>query len=179
MKRSFGREYTKGTTLFLICAALLVIVLFFFLWIAPLQDSLAVLDEEIAVAKARVDIQEKIRPLYAKLAEKAKSDESARLPLPKKESLPKLRIESILPAFSEIAKKHDMKIESFNPVIEALDQTPGRLRVDMSIVGNFFDFRELLVDMGAVPYVESIEEIQIERADTMKRINMKVWLLVS
>lgn len=179
MRRLTDGMYNKGTTLFLVCAGLLVIILFFILWVIPLQNSLAELDEEIAATKARVDIQEKIRPLYAKLAEKAKTEEVEKLPLPAGKPLPRLQIESILPAFAEIANKNDMKIASFNPVIAGLEKTSGRLRVDMTVLGNFFDFRKLLIDMGAIPYVETVEEIQIERVENMKKIDMKVRLLVS
>jgi hypothetical protein len=46
----------------------------------------------------------------------------------------------------------------------------------LQLSGDFFDIRKFLVEIGSIPSLEHIEEINIRSARTSKELNLKIWL---
>jgi len=53
---------------------------------------------------------------------------------------------------------------------------PGILRLMIQVIGEFQDLRELLLDLGGLPYLEHIEIIQINSFGTKNKINLTIWI---
>lgn len=179
MKRMLYRTYRHSTTLFLVCSGIFVVVLFFILWVFPLQKTLENLDRDIREIKGRVELQEKLRPLYKQLQAREKSTLSEKLPVPQRDTLPKVEIDSVLPTLSEIGRKTKMEIISVNPDVTVLEKDPGSLLVNATIQGNFFDLRNFLIEMGKISYLEKIGAITINQSGAQKKVNLRIWLAVS
>jgi hypothetical protein len=47
----------------------------------------------------------------------------------------------------------------------------------LRLSGNFYKFRDFLVDLGSIPYLEHIEEINIRPVKTARELEIKLWLL--
>ena len=179
MKRILFRTYRHSTTLFLVCSGIFVVVLFFILWVFPLQKTLENLDRNIIEIKARVELQEQLRPLYKQLQSRDKSDMSEKLPVPRRNTLPKVEIDSVLPTLAEIGKRTKMEIISVNPDVTVLEKDPGSLLVNATVQGNFFDLRNFLIEMGKISYLERIGAITINQSGGRKKVNLRIWLAVS
>jgi hypothetical protein len=46
----------------------------------------------------------------------------------------------------------------------------------LRLSGDFFKIREFLIDLGSIPSLEHIEEINIRSAKTTKELRLKIWL---
>ena len=55
-------------------------------------------------------------------------------------------------------------------------QDTGYLSMQLRLNGNFYKFREFLVDLGSIPSLEYIEEINIRPLKTSRELEIKLWL---
>jgi hypothetical protein len=44
--------------------------------------------------------------------------------------------------------------------------------------GDFFNLRKYLINLGAIPYIQHIEEISIQQKPAAMEFNMKIWVAV-
>lgn len=180
MKKRMQEELRgKSTPVIIVLLGLLVIVVFFFLCIVPLQKSLDDMDVEIAGMKERIEIEKKLMPLYMKLEKKSEVELPELYRVPEKKELPRYQIEDVLPTFARIAEESDMAIVSIDPDIIGLENKPGLLEIDVVIQGDFFNFRNFLIEIAGIPYLEGIGEIKVERVASSLKFGMKILLAVS
>ena len=178
MKKPMILKFQPGTTFFLICSSVVILLLFFMLWIYPKQQYLQKLDRDIVTAKAQLELQEKLRPLYMRLAAQSKAGTMNRLTVPSQTSLPKLQIDTIVPALSDIAKRSKVEIISLNPDLAVLQSNPASLLVNASLQGTFENFRGFLIELGKIPYLETVGKIDIQQGDMIKKYKLEIWFAV-
>ena len=179
MKRMQKRLGGKSTPVIIAPFGLVVLVVFFSLWIAPLQKSLDDMDWKIAGMKERIEIEKRLIPLYLKLEKKSKVELPELYCVPEKKELPRYQIEEVLPTFARIAEESDMAIVSIDPDIVGLENKPGLLEIDVIIQGDFFNFRNFLIEIARIPYLEGIGELKVERVASSLKFGMKILLAVS
>lgn len=169
----------KSASIMIVLLGLVVLVLFISLWIVPLRKSLDDMDLKIAELQERIEIEKKLMPLYVNLEEKIKMELPKLYPIPEKKTLPRYRIEEVLPTFARIAEESDMAIVFIDPDIIGLGNEPGLLKIDVVIQGDFFNFRNFLIEIAGIPYLEEIGEIKVERVASSLKFGMKILLAVS
>ncbi|MDD5434238.1 MAG: hypothetical protein PH343_02290, partial [Nitrospira sp.] len=101
------------------------------------------------------------------------------LPLPSKESIAREDTDRIFMTFSDIARKTGMDVVSVVPNINSLAGNIKFLSVNVIVRGNYFNFHKFLNIAGEVPYLEHIEEIEIQQTPEGREYRMKLWLSVS
>jgi len=178
MKTSMTVRYQPGATLFLAGSGIVILLIFFLLWIFPKQQYLKQLDGDIITVKTQLELQEKLRPLYMRLAAQNKAGMMERLTVPPQASLPKLQIDSIVPALSNIAKKSKLEIVSVNPDLSVLQANPASLLVNANLQGNFTNFRDFLIELGKIPYLETVGKVDIQQAGMIKKYKIELWYSV-
>lgn len=157
---------------------LLVVILFVFLWYIPsgkTMDELAVKTNDI---KFRIEEQRTLAPLYQSLKTRMEKKASEVLPLPEKGVLSHKDIATLPMVFRTEAKKSGMSLTSAVPNPETVTSGGKFLLVNAIIRGNFFDYRKFLINLGAIPYVQHIEEISIQQKPDAMEFNMKIWVAV-
>jgi hypothetical protein len=55
-------------------------------------------------------------------------------------------------------------------------QDTGYLSMQIRLNGDFYKFREFLVDLGSIPSLEHIEEINIRPLQKSREFEIKLWL---
>jgi hypothetical protein len=158
----------------LICAG--AILGFFLLAIHPYQNYLAGLDREIKSLDAQIKEQQKLFPVYKLLLKKVNITKKITLPFPGKSKFDREKTDEISCIFEEIAKKSNLSAVSIVPNVNSLVQGSGRLSISLGLKGDFFEFRNFLIRLGAIPSLEHIEKIQIQTAGEIKEFGMKVWI---
>jgi hypothetical protein len=88
-------------------------------------------------------------------------------------------MDAISATFREIAKKANIDIVSASPDLNFLGSESRFLPINAIIRGDYFNFRKFLIGLGEVPYLERIEEIQIQQNEDTMEFKIKVWLAVS
>jgi hypothetical protein len=63
-----------------------------------------------------------------------------------------------------------------NTDVSALTGKSGFLQIRITLTGAFMDFRGYLVDLGTIPSLEVIEEIQIRATEGSRELKIKIWM---
>ena len=166
---------SQSVLIFLICAV--GIVAFLFLIILPSQKNSAELDGEIDALNARIEEQRILTPVFHSLLNRAKTAAPSMLPSPEKTNLTHGDMNNISKEFQEIAARHDLKLEEVKTDVSSMMQDSGYLMMRLRLTGNFYKFRDFLVDLGSIPFLEHIEEINIRPVKTARELEIKLWLL--
>jgi len=160
----------------LICLSGVLII--FVAGIIPEYFSLVRLEQQMKSIQFQIEEQKSLYPIYHMLQNKTHTKEVRILPFPKKIPLSRAEMDAISATFREIAKKANIDIVSASPDLNFLGSESRFLPINAIIRGDFFNFRKFLIGLGEVPYLERIEEIQIQQNEDTMEFKMKVWLAV-
>lgn len=158
----------------IICAG--GILAFIVLAIYPYHKSLVRLDRQITKTESQIEEQMALFPIGKELLKSVMQKETRGLPFPKKAGLDRNNAADISVIFEKIARKSDLEIISIIPDIKSLTEQADLLSVKTVVKGKIFDFREFFIEIGKLPYLEHVEEIQIQPAEGVKEFSLKVWL---
>ena len=87
-------------------------------------------------------------------------------------------ISTISAVFGDAARSSGMSLVSANPQISAMAGGAQTLPVNVTLQGNFMNFRKFLISIGGIPYVQHIEEIFIQEAPNTREFRLKILLEV-
>jgi Tfp pilus assembly protein PilO len=174
MKKLLSILPTQSLIYFLICGAgILVYVL---LIIVPAQRTSAELDKEFVKISDRIEEQRILKPVFESLLKQAKKKKPTELPAVKRAALKRTDISKLSENLQEMAFRHGLKIQDLNTDVSALTGKSGFLQVRINLTGAFMDFRDFLVDLGTIPSLEVIEEIQIRAIEGSREFKIKIWM---
>ena len=168
---------TRSFVYLLICS--LGILAFVAIALYPSQRSLNSMDREISEIQRSIEEQNILFPVYAQLQNRIQLKGSDILSSPDGIKLSMDNIEELPSIFEKIAKKYNLTALSVAPDLMSFGSVSGFLLVDVVIQGKFLDFRNFLIELVNLAYLEEIEEIRIERAAKAKKFNLKIWLAMS
>ena len=152
------------------------ILAFFLLIILPSKKTAAELDREIEKLTVRIEEQRILAPVFHSLLQRAKMKGPSELPSPEKSKLTRGDMNAISTVFQDIAGKHNLKFEEITADVSSLAQETGYLLMRLRLSGDFFNIREFLIDMGSIPSLEHVEEINIKSTKNSKELRLKIWL---
>ena len=159
--------------------ACVVVALFVLVLLYPSYRSMVKLERDIADIKTRIDIQKNLLPIYSELVKKSEAVVPDKFSLPEPNKIPKNNIDLILSIFRGVASKSGMELTLVNPDFTTLTRGAGEIMINATAQGGFFNFRDFLIELGRVPYVRRIEEIEIQQRAVDKEFKMKIWLSVA
>jgi Tfp pilus assembly protein PilO len=174
MKKLLSILPTQSLIYFLICGA--AILFFVFKIIVPTQKTSAELDKEFVKISDRIEEQRILKPVFDSLLKQAKKKNPTDLPAANKEALDRTDISKLSENLQEMALRHGLKIQDLNTDVAALTGKTGFLQIRINLTGAFMDFRDFLVDLGAIPSLEVIEEIQIRAIEGAREFKIKIWM---
>ena len=80
--------------------------------------------------------------------------------------------------FKDMAQKSKMELLSVSPDINSLVGGSAAMLVHATLKGDYYNFRNFLIELGDRPFVEKVEEIEIQQVPGTKEFRLKVWLVV-
>ena len=134
------------------------------------------MDKEIDTIERQIKEQKILFPVYENLLKEGKFKKPGTLPYPQKAKLGRHETERIYLIFGDKARKSNLSLVDVIPDVESLSESSESLIVNLLIKGNLLDFRDFLVRLGEIPYVENIEEIKIQPTEGVKDFRLKVSL---
>jgi hypothetical protein len=158
----------------IICAG--GILAFIALAIYPYHKSLARLDREIKKTESQIEEQKALFPIGQELLKSVMQKETWGLPFPEKTGLGRDKAADISVTFEKIARNSNLEVIRIIPDIKSLSEQAGLLSVTSVVKGKFYDFREFFMEIGRLPYLEHVEEVEIHPAEGVKEFSLKVWL---
>jgi hypothetical protein len=158
----------------LLCGA--GVIAFIILIIIPNQNISDELDQEIEKLSDRIEQQRILRPVFDSLLKRAKTEHSIDLPKIKIEKLDRGDVNRISKVIQDMAGRYDLKIEDIRTDANEILNDTGYMLMRVHVTGDFMKFREFLMDMGAIPSLEQIEEIIIRAIEGNREYKLKIWL---
>ncbi len=155
------------------------ILAFILLAIIPYQKALVNLDKEIKSITARIEEQKIFFPFFKDLLKKARYKDPELLPFPKRAKLARNNTDIIASVFREIAQKCNLKIESIIPDINSVIEDSGILMINLFMKGDFFDFRNFLIGLYKIPYLEHTEQIKIQTVQGSKELEFRLKICLA
>ena len=153
-----------------------IIILFVLVTILPLSMTNRTLAGENDKIKAQIEEQKQLRPIYASLLEEMKKKELLVLPHPESEKLPRENTARFKNDFRSLAEKSKVKVLFFTPDLGTLSGSSSSLLHRVTLKGEFGSFRKLLIELGGVPYVDKIEDVEIRQNNDSMDLKMKIWV---
>ena len=166
------RIHTSNLLYLGIC--MLSIIAFFFVGIYPNLKSLDEVDEEIGALNHKVRTQELLYPVYLRLLAEITHRSPTKLPIPKSHKISTNDLTGINKAFMDIANENNATFISAVPDASNYLEDMGYLTLNVSFAGDFFDLRSLLLAVCRLPYLEAIDQMQMETVNEKKRLIIKM-----
>lgn len=166
---------TRSLTL-LIAGLVIILIL---VWIGFYNHrTIARLDAEIHDLNTKINTHQSYAPMTKQLFDRMKVRAERHLPLPAKAKLSAEQRDQIPLIFREMAQKAKLDLVSLNPDINSLVGGSPVMLVHATLKGDYYHFRNFLIELGDRPYLEKIEEIEIQQLPGTKEFRLKVWLAV-
>jgi hypothetical protein len=147
--------------------------------IVPQQMSVTRLDNKIAGIQFQIDEQKSLQPYYQMLHAGPQSGRSKVLPFPPKAPLSRAKIDTVPSIIREEAQKAHIDMVSASPDLYALGGENKILLVNVTLKGDFLNFRKFLIGLGGVPSLDGIEEIRVQQNEDSMIFRMKIWLALT
>ncbi len=163
-------------SLMILAVCVVGILAFFLLIILPSERAAGELDQEIKELNARIEEQRILTPVFHSLLKRSKVLPPSDLPVPERTKLTHGDINTISSVFQEMAARHNLKLEDVKTDVSSMVEDAGYLSMQLRLNGNFYKFREFLVDLGSIPSLEHIEEISIRPQKASRELEIKLWL---
>ena len=164
----------QSIVLFLICGV--GILVFIVLVILPSQRLSAELDQEIGSLHSRIDEQKILSPVFKSMFARTTAPAPSDLPAPPKTKLTRAEIAGMPKRLQEMAAAHRLSTKEVALDINTATDVSGRLLIRFSAHGQFPDLRGFLVDLGAMPCLEGIEEINVKTVEGGQDIGLRIWM---
>jgi len=178
MKKNWFDTVPPRSLMYVICC-FAVLIAFIVIVLLPSYRSLGELDHEVEKIESRIKTQQRLMPFYMRLVKKTEEKVPSRYPLPGVKAIPEKSIDLIPSIFKGVARRSSAELVLVNPDFTTLAKGKGRILINATMRGSFVQIRRFLIEMGAVPYLQHIEEVDIHQRTDGKELKMKVWLNVS
>ncbi len=164
----------QSLIIFAVCAV--GILVFILLIILPSEKAADELDQEINSLNTRIEEQRILTPVFHSLLKRSKMAPPSDLPVPEKSKLTHGDVNTISNVFQDIAARHSLILEDVKTDVSSMVADTGYLSMQLRLNGDFYKFREFLVDLGSIPSLEHIEEINIRPRKKSRELEIKLWL---
>lgn len=146
--------------------------------ILPLYLKISGQVEENNKLKLQIKTQKELGPVYQTLVNSNENKKVLALPHQDKTALPRIEAQKFQKDFYHAAQKSGLKIVLFTPDINTSISPSMSFLHNISLKGEWADFRRMLIELGAIPYVDRIEEIRIQQSTNAMEFKMKVWIAI-
>ena len=156
----------------------LAIALFVGVAIVPAFFSMAESEREIEQVEFELERQQKLFPIFVKLLKASREKSPELLPLPETTKLSRGNTDQATVMLRELAADSNLKVENIVPDMQTILKGSKFLKVRAVFSGDMDDFRDLLVKLGGVPYLQHTDNFKLQtmEASHQLRFGLTLWL---
>ena len=151
------------------------IIAFILLVIYPQRQSRKSLDLEIDRLSTRIEEQKVLAPLFKELTSKEQFKIPENLPFPKRKKLTKEEARQLSFTVQKVIQANDFAVENIVPDVNTLMDGSGFLKLSLVAVGDFYQLREVMLQLSEIPYLEHFELLKVEAFDDLIKVTLKLW----
>jgi len=155
-----------------------VILIVGLLMIYPNYRTLTALDRNIWQLKVNIENQKLLFPLFQRLLKEINLKLPEGVSEPKQEKLSPEKEQTIVSTFHGMADSVGLKVLEISPDVASTLDGSGYLLMNLAMEGDFHKIRELLLEVGKLPYLGKIERIKLQNTAKggQKEVHLKIWL---
>ena len=151
------------------------IILFVLLSIFPNYIAYSNITQEIDRLNAKIEEQKILSPIFNDFSEKAKFEEPDNLPFPKKAKMARGETGKISSIIQSIIRNNGFRLDKIETDVDSLVHESDILKLSVHLSGEFMNLRNVMLELGALPYLEHVESIQISSHNENSKIQLKLW----
>jgi len=156
----------------------LAIALFVGVAIVPTFFYMADTEREIEQVKIELERQQKLFPIFVRLLKASREKSPELLPLPATTKLSRGNTGQATGMLRELAADSNLEVETISPDMQTILKGSQFLKVKAVFQGGIWEFRDLLVKLGGVPYLQHVDDIKLQtmEASHQLRFSLTLWL---
>jgi hypothetical protein len=158
----------------IICGGIILIVIL--VGILPLSMKVSGQIKENEKLTYQIKEQKELVPAYAYLIAALNEKDTFALPHPEKTFLARSEAGKFQEDFRLVAKKSGLAVKAFIPDINSVASPSAPFLHRVELRGDFLGLRKMLIGLGALAYLDRIEEIGIEQTAGSMDFKMKIWI---
>lgn len=175
--KKFNFNVNQKSFVFLI-GYILVILAVILLGLLPLYFKTSNQMKDNDKLKAQIQEQKELAPVYASVLNAGKEKNLFVLPNPAKTPLPRSDSGKFETDFRTLAQKSGLKVVSFAPDVNTSTSPSTSFLHHAVLNGEWVDLRKLLIELGSLPYLDKIEEINLQQGTGSMEFKLKVGIAV-
>jgi len=164
----------KSLWYLIICGG--IILLFLLVVIFPVYQYQTSSANEVKKMEYQIEAQKELGPIYLTLLKTMENKNPRVLPNPPKTTIPRVESGKFQNTLKTIAEKSGLRIVSSTPDLSTLTNSSPSLLYNTVLKGEFANFRKMLIELGALPYLDKIEEIRIQQNPDSMEFRVKIWI---
>ena len=166
----------KSMGYLIVCGAVIVILIL--VGILPLYRYNTGIQRQVEKLQYALEEQKGLGPVYEALTQAQAQKVSGALPDPLKQAIAFDQADTFQDTFRTIAGKSGLMTVSLSPDISSFSESSRALIYTAVLKGEYDNFRRMLAGLGAVAYVDRIEEISMRQfSDSMEfRLRIRIAL---
>jgi hypothetical protein len=135
--------------------------------------------QDIKRVQGQINEQKELAQVYQFIRKDAEKKEVRHLPNPAKTKLSRQDVDSFQDSFRSEAVKSGMNTISLMPDIKTMTSGSQSILYTAILKGGFTNFRRLLIGLGALPYIEQIDEININQGADSIQYELRIWIALA
>jgi len=141
----------------------LAITLFVGVAIVPAFFPIAETEWDIEQVEIELERQRKLFPVFVRLLKASRETSPEVLPLPETTKLSRGNTGQATGMLRDVAAESNLQVESISPDMQTILKGSKYLKVKAVFNGDIEEFRDLLVKLGGVPYLQHIHTLKFRR----------------
>ncbi len=142
------------------------------------KNRVSQLNRELVQVKSDIERQKVLYPVYERFKNEVEREVVKELELVSNKAMTQEQVDEVTQQIEQAAYEARVEPQQVTPDPSTMAENSGQLIVNSSFFGNFFDMRELLKNLGAIPYVRHIEIVQMQEALNGLVVNIQLRLSV-
>ncbi|MBP7342845.1 MAG: hypothetical protein PHG54_05530 [Smithellaceae bacterium] len=177
IKKLGGSLPSNTISYMLICGGIIVLVVL--LVLLPFYRYNSSKAAEVDRLQSAIDEQKGLGKVHQMLAGAAGKNDVHTLPNPAASRLPRQDVEKFQDAFRAEAGKAGLMTMTLMPDVKSIAPGSPHLLYNAALKGEFAGMRKMLTGLGAMPYIEQIEEIDIRQLGDSMELKMKMRIALA
>ncbi|MGD0022274.1 MAG: hypothetical protein ABSC54_08235 [Smithellaceae bacterium] len=153
-----------------------IILLFLLVVMFPVYRYQTSSANEVKKMEYQIEAQKELGPIYLILLKTMENKNARVLPNPPKTTIPRTESVKFQNALKTMAEKSGLRIVSSTPDLSTLTSSSSSLLYNAVLKGEFANFRKMLIELGALTYLDRIEEIRIQQNTDSMEFRIKLWI---
>jgi len=176
-------KYFTGNIVLTIAFCLIVLIAISYIAIYQPQKTQNKLNRKISQTGFKIAEQKKYHSLYDNLKKQLKqieiNEQIHKLPDLRNISLHQKDLKKISSIIRRIADKTGLETTSVNLDTQSLSKYESKLQINATFKGEIPEFKELVLNLGSLDYVEQFSRIKVQDIVKNKKYNLGFWISLS